>query len=245
MLSCHVFRARHLSRRSGPRPVGREQGAEHAVVAALLGDGGVPPPELHFTAAGEPVLEVIERLLEAIGIGAVQQALGGTAREPVGPGGAAMIGANEGLAGGRWREGLEARVLQRDIPDARRCIGTAPQLRDAPVQLFHEVGGQDDIILEHEGRGVPSPHDPFAGGEVLEGAGGVGGGRRHRTAEPARHDFRGELVAVAVEDVLELDAEPAELPLDESGAVLRAVPHMDYVDAIDIEGCRRGGGIRH
>ena len=35
------------------------------------------------------------------------------------------------------------------------------------------------------------------------------------------------------------------LALDENGAVLRAVPHMDYVDAIDIEDCRRGGGIRH
>ena len=64
-------------------------------------------------------------------------------------------------------------------------------------------------------------------------------------AEPAGHDFRGELVTVAVEHVLELDAEAAELALDEGGAVLRAVPHMDYVDAIDIEDCRRGGGIRH
>ena len=205
----------------------------------------MPPPELHFTGAGEPVLEVIEWFLEPIGIGPVQEALGGTTRKPVGPRGAAVIGTDEGLAGGRRREGLEAGVLQRDVPDARRRVGSAPQLRDAPVQLFHEVGGQDDIILEDEGRVVPSTHDAFAGGEVLEGAGGVGGGRCHRATEPAGHDFRGELVTVAVEHVLELDPEAAELALDEGGAVLRAVPHMDYVDAIDIEDCRRGGGIRH
>ena len=57
--------------------------------------------------------------------------------------------------------------------------------------------------------------------------------------------FGSELVAVAIEHVLELDAEAASCRFDEGGAVLCAVPDVDYVDAIDIEGCRREGGIRH
>lgn len=69
-------------------------------MAPLLGDGGMPPPQLHVTGAGEPILEVIERLLESLGIGTPEQALGGPARKPVGARRAAVIGADQGLPGG-------------------------------------------------------------------------------------------------------------------------------------------------
>jgi hypothetical protein len=36
------------------------------------------------------------------------------------------------------------------------------------------------------------------------------------------HDLGGELVAITVEHVLELDAQPGQLPFDEGGAILRA-----------------------
>ena len=134
------------------------------------------------------------------------------------------------------RDRHQSRVFQRDVRLAGRASVRARSSRRLSLSRSTKSSGRKMSSSSTRASRQPSRRMRVQAMRCLRAAGGVGGALLHEPGEPAVEQLGREVIHVALEHILELDAEAGELPFHVSRAVLRPLAHVDHVHLVDVQG---------